>query len=155
MTNRVLEALSQMGITLPKAAAPAANYVPYVIAGNQVIISGQLPIKDGKPHFIGQMGRDFSIEEGQECAKYCGINLLAQLESAVGGDWGRVKRCLRLGVFVNSTADFTDQPKVANGVSDFLVAVLGDAGKHARAAVGVAQLPLGVAVEVDAIFEIA
>lgn len=146
--------LAAKGITLPPSVLPPANYVPYTVSGKMVVISGQLPMQDGKPQFIGKIGRDFSIEQGQECARICGVNILSHLKAAVGGDWSKVKRCVRLGVFVNSPEDFTDQPKVANGVSDMMVELFGEAGKHARAAVGVSQLPLGVAVEVEAMFEL-
>jgi enamine deaminase RidA (YjgF/YER057c/UK114 family) len=154
MSGNIAKKLAAINLVLPEPVAPAANYVPYVVSGNLVVISGQLPMKDGKLQFTGKLGKDISIEQGQEAAKICGINLLAQLRSACGGNLDKVKRCVRLGVFVNSADDFTDQPKVANGVSDLMVAVLGDAGKHARAAVGTNTLPFGVAVEVDAIFEI-
>ncbi len=146
--------LADMGLTLPEASMPAANYVPYAITGNQLVISGQLPMQDGAPQFIGKVGRDWSIEEGQSCAKICGLNILAQTRAALGGDLGKIKRLVRLGVFVNAPDDFTDHPKVANGVSDLMVELLGDKGKHARFAVGVSGLPFGVAVEVDATFEI-
>jgi enamine deaminase RidA (YjgF/YER057c/UK114 family) len=155
MTHPIDQKLAELGIVLPPSVMPLANYVPYVVVGNLVIISGQLPIKDGKPQDIGKVGKEFTAEQAQATAKLCGINILTHLKGACGGDLGRVKRCVRLGVFVNSTDGFTDQPKVANGVSDLMVAVFGEAGKHARAAVGVGQLPLGVAVEVDAMFEIA
>ncbi len=147
--------LAEMGITLPAFSLPAANYVPYTISGNLVYISGTLPMKDGKPQDIGKLGREFTIEQGQGTAKLCGINILASLKHACGGDLSRVKKCVRMGIFVASAEGFTDQPKVANGVSDFMVNLMGDAGKHARFAVGVAELPFGVAVEVDATFEIA
>ena len=137
--------LQSLGIDLPTPTAPAANYVPFTVSGKIVYISGQLPMQDGKPQFIGKLGKDVSIEDGQKCA---------HLKNACGGNLDRVKSCLRMGVFVNSTEEFAEQPKVANGASDFMVEVLGDRGKHARFAVGVAQLPLGVAVEVDATFEI-
>ncbi len=155
MTNKIEDKLTSLGISLPPSVLPAANYVPYVVCGNLVSISGQLPMKDGKPQDIGKVGRDFSIEQAQQTARLCGINILSHLKAACGGDLSRIKRCIRLGVFVNSTEDFVDQPKVANGVSDMMVEILGDAGKHSRAAVGVAQLPFGVAVEVEALFEIA
>jgi enamine deaminase RidA (YjgF/YER057c/UK114 family) len=145
--------LSAMGLDLPAVSPPAANYVPYVISGNYVYFSGTLPMKDGKPQFVGQLGKDFSIEEGQECARLCVLNILSHLKNAIG-DFGKVKRVVRMGVFVNSPASFIDHPKVANGASDLMVGVFGDAGKHARFAVGVAGLPFGVAVEVDATFEI-
>ncbi len=155
MANAIEAKLSSMGITLPASVLPAANYVPYVVSGNMVTVSGQLPMKDGKPQDIGQVGKDISLEQAQGTAKLCGINVLSHLKAACGGDLSKVKRCIRLGVFVNSTPDFTDQPKVANGVSDFMVELFGkEIGSHARAAVGVAQLPFGVAVEVEALFEI-
>ena len=153
--RRIEQTLTELNIVLPAPAAPVASYVPYVVSGNLVVISGQLPMKDGKPQDIGKLGREFSIEQGQQTAKLCAINILVQLKAACGGDLDRVKRCVRLGVFVNSTDNFTDQPKVANGASDLMVAVFGEAGKHARAAVGVNTLPFGVSVEADAIFEIA
>lgn len=146
--------LKDMGIELPQATLPAANYVPVTISGNMLIVSGQLPMKDGKPQFVGKVGREISIEEGMECAKLCGIHILSQTKLALGGDLDRISRLLRLGVFVNSPDEFTDHPKVANGVSNFMVELLGDAGKHARAAVGMSGLPFGVAVEVEALFEI-
>ena len=147
--------LKEKGWELPEAAMPAANYVPTVTTGNMVVISGQLPMKGGKPTGIGKLGHDISIEQGQEVARQCGLNILAHLKVACGGDFSRVKRCVRLGVFVASAEGFTDQPKVANGVSDMMVELFGDKGKHARAAVGVAELPFGVSVEVEALFEIA
>ena len=147
--------LTSLNIILPPSVMPAANYVPYVISGNMVFVSGTLPMKDGKPQDIGKVGKEFTVEQAQATAKLCGINILAHLRAACGGNLDRVKRCVRLGVFVNSAIGFTDQPKVANGVSDMMVAIFGDAGKHARFAVGVSELPFGVAVEVDATFEIA
>jgi enamine deaminase RidA (YjgF/YER057c/UK114 family) len=146
--------LAELNIVLPQPVTPVASYVPYVISGNMVIISGQLPMKDGKPQDIGKVGKEFTIEQAQQTAKLCGINILSQLKAACGDNLDRVKKCVRLGVFVASAPGFIDQPKVANGASDLMVAVFGDAGKHARAAVGVAELPLGVAVEVDAMFEL-
>lgn len=147
--------LNELQITLPEVSLPAANYVPCMISGQHLFVSGQLPMQDGKPQFIGKVGRDFSIEQGQECAKLCGINILAHVQKALGGDLGRIKKLIRLGVFVNAPEDFTDHPKVANGVSDMMVALFGEQGRHARFAVGVSGLPFGVAVEVDATFEIA
>jgi enamine deaminase RidA (YjgF/YER057c/UK114 family) len=147
--------LSSLGLDLPAVSMPAANYVPYVISGNHVYFSGTLPMKDGKPQFVGKVGEGLSIEEGQECAKLCVLNILSHLKNAMGGDLGKVKRVIRLGVFVNAPASFTEHPKVANGASDLMVAIFGDSGKHARFAVGVSGLPFGVAVEVDAVFEIA
>jgi enamine deaminase RidA (YjgF/YER057c/UK114 family) len=146
--------LQELGLTLPEATLPAANYVPCTVAGGMVFVSGQLPMQGGKPQFIGKVGRDYSIEQGQECARICGLNILAHTKFILNGDWGRIKRLVRLGVFVNAPDDFTDHPKVANGVSDMMVGLFGDAGKHARFAVGVSGLPFGVAVEVDATFEL-
>jgi len=146
--------LSSLGLELPAVTMPAANYVPYVISGNMVYFSGTLPMKDGKPQFVGKIGKGLTIEQGQECARLCVLNILSHLKNALGGDLGKVKRVVRLGVFVNAPASFTEHPKVANGASDLMVGVFGDSGKHARFAVGVSGLPFGVAVEVDAAFEI-
>jgi enamine deaminase RidA (YjgF/YER057c/UK114 family) len=146
--------LSSLGFELPAVTMPAANYVPCVISGNMVYVSGTLPMKDGRPQFVGQVGTDFTVEEGQECARLCVLNILAHLKNALGGDLSKVKRVVRMGVFVNSPPAFVEHPKVANGASDLLVGVFGDSGKHARFAVGVSGLPFGVAVEVDATFEI-
>ncbi|MBV8939722.1 MAG: RidA family protein [Alphaproteobacteria bacterium] len=154
MTSIVEQKLKTMGIVLPEPAVPAAAYVPYTISGRQVIISGQLPMKDGKPQGVGKVGGEVSVEQAQEIARLCGLNVLAHLKTACGGNLDRVRKCLRLGVFVHSTPEFTEQPKVANGVSEMMLQLFGEAGKHARAAVGVAQLPFGVAVEVEALFEI-
>ena len=146
--------LKELGITLPEVSLPAANYVPCMISGNTLFVSGQLPMKDGKPQFVGKVGREFSIEQGQECAQLCTINILAHVSKILGGDLSRIGKLIRLGVFVNAPDNFTDHPKVANGASDLMVNLLGDAGKHARFAVGVSGLPFGVAVEVDATFEL-
>ncbi len=146
--------LKELGIDLPTPPAPVASYVPYTFSGNQLFISGQIPLKDGKPQFIGRIGDGLSLEEGQAAARQCAINILAQLDAAVDGELSRVVRCLKLGVFVNAVPGYTQQPEVANGASDLMVAVFGNAGKHARAAVGVGSLPRGVAVEVEAVFEI-
>ncbi len=154
MTNPIIERLLKLGVTLPSPAAPAANYVPYVISGNQLVISGQLPFGQDGLEYVGKTGDDISVEQAQKAAKLCAINILAQANAALAGDLTRVKRLVRLGGFVNATPNFTEHPAVINGASDFMVAALGDAGKHARAAVGVVSLPFGVAVEIDAIFEI-
>ncbi|EKD59871.1 MAG: hypothetical protein ACD_54C01075G0002 [uncultured bacterium] len=145
--------LAELGVTLPDAPAPAANYVPFVVVGNLVHISGQIS-QTSAGLIKGKVGADLDVAAGAEAAKTCAISLLAQLKKACGGDLSRVVRAVKLVGFVNSPADFTDQPKVINGASDFLVAVLGDAGRHARSAVSAASLPLGVAVEIEAIFEI-
>jgi enamine deaminase RidA (YjgF/YER057c/UK114 family) len=152
--SRLEQQLSARGLILPTVSAPAANYVPYTISGNMVFLSGTLPIMDGKPAFIGKLGDNFTIEQGQETARCCVLNILAHLKNALDGDLDRVKRVIRLGVFVNATPDFIDHPKVANGASDLMVELFGDTGRHARFAVGVSGLPFGVAVEVDATFEI-
>ncbi len=140
--------LNQLGIVLPEAAAPVASYVPVVVHGGVAHVSGQLPFVDGALK-TGRLGEDVSLEEGMEAARACGLMILAQLKAA--GVLEQVERVVKLGAFVNSTGDFTDQPKIANGASDLMFEVFGDAGRHARAAVGVPALPLGAAVEVDAI----
>ena len=144
--------LASLQIILPVPPQAVANYVPYVIAENLVIISGQLPLKEGAVAFNGKVGQDLSLEEGQAAARLCAINILTQLKEACGGDLARVKRCVRLGGFVNCGTDFIDHPKVINGASDLMADVFGDIGRHARAAVGVNALPLGSAVEVEATF---
>ncbi|MBW6416506.1 RidA family protein [Celeribacter sp. PS-C1] len=145
--------LSDLGLTLPAAPAPAANYVPYVISGNQLFISGQ--ISNGPDGLIcGKLGADMATEDGAKAAQSCALALLAQANAAVGGDFSKVKRLVKLVGFVNSTAEFTEQPKVVNGASDLMVEVMGDMGRHARSAVSAASLPLGVAVEIEAIFEL-
>jgi enamine deaminase RidA (YjgF/YER057c/UK114 family) len=154
MSGTVEARLKALGLELPVPAAPIANYVPFTRSGSIVVISGQIPFRDGKMHHVGKLGGGMSIEEGQEAARLCALNILAQLKAAAGGDLDTVRRCLRLGGFVNCTPDFTQQPQVVNGASDLMVAVFGDAGKHARTAVGVPSLPGGVAVEVDAMFEL-
>ena len=153
MTDMIATKLAELGLELPQAAAPVAAYVPVVEVGGLLHISGQLPFRDGRI-VTGRLGADVSLEDGQDAARRCALMLVAQIKAAIG-DLARVKRIVKLGVFVNSTPDFTDQPKVANGASDLMVALFGDAGKHARSAVGVAVLPLGAAVEVDAIVQIA
>ncbi len=145
--------LLELGVTLPDAPAPAANYVPYVRTGNQVYISGQIS-RNGATLLTGKLGHDLDVAAGAAAAQSCAVAILAQMKQACGGDWTRFVRMVKLVGFVNSTADFTDQPRVINGASDFLVAVLGDAGRHARSAVSAASLPLGVAVEIEAVFEI-
>lgn len=141
--------LAELGITLPEPAAPVAAYVPVVIAGGLAYVSGQVSIIDGK-RLNGRLGEDLTLEQGVAGARACGLMILAQLKAALGS-LDRVEQVVKLGAFVNSTPDFTDQPKVANGASELMVAVFGEAGKHARSAVGVPSLPLGVAVEVDAV----
>jgi enamine deaminase RidA (YjgF/YER057c/UK114 family) len=145
----IADRLAELGIELPQAAAPVAAYVPVVVAGDLVHVSGQLPFIDGKL-VTGRLGEDVTLEQGTAAARACGLMLLAQLQAALGS-LDRIERIVKLGAFVNSSGDFTDQPKVANGASELMAQVFGEAGKHARSAVGVPVLPLGAAVEVDAI----
>jgi enamine deaminase RidA (YjgF/YER057c/UK114 family) len=152
MTDRIDHKLAELGLSLPAAAAPVAAYVPTVEVNGLLHISGQLPFKDGAV-ITGRLGEDVSLEDGAAAAQACALMLVAQIKAALGG-LHRVERIVKLGVFVNSTADFTDQPKVANGASNLMVELFGEAGKHARSAVGVTALPLGAAVEVDAIVQI-
>ena len=155
MTNEISKRLETLGITLPVAAAPAANYVPYAISGNTLYLSGQLPMEGGKVAVTGIVGKDVALEDAKRAAELCAINILAQASAALGGDLTRIKRLIKINGFVASAQDFTSQHLVINGASDLLVNVLDEAGKHARAAVGMACLPLNAAVEIDAILEIA
>lgn len=145
--------LAEMGVTLPDAPAPAANYVPYVLVGDMLYVSGQIS-RDADGLITGKLGEDMSVDEGAAAAKTCATALLAQVKAACGGDLDRLKRVVKLTGFVNSTSDFRDQPLVINGASDLIGDALGEAGQHARAAVSSPSLPLGVAVEVDGIFQI-
>jgi enamine deaminase RidA (YjgF/YER057c/UK114 family) len=154
MAGKVEGRLAELKIALPQAAAPVANYVPAVRSGDLLFIAGQICQWNGERRFIGKLGGEVSLEQGVEAARLCALNILAQAKGALGGDLDRILRCVRLGAFVNCTPDFTQQPQVANGASNLMVELLGDAGRHARAAVGVNALPGGVAVEVDAVFEI-
>lgn len=153
MSSPIEARLNDLGISLPEAAAPAANYVPFVKTGNQLFISGQLPMEAGKIQVSGKLGEDLSVDDGKRAAKLCAINLLAQAKAATG-DLNKVTRLVKIVGFVNSTPDFTDQPQVINGASDFLVEAMGEIGRHARSAVSAASLPFGAAVEIEAIFEI-
>ncbi|ADO41660.1 RidA family protein [Ketogulonicigenium vulgare] len=153
MTIAIESRLAELGITLPDAPTPAANYVPYLVIGDMVHISGQISMADGAL-IKGRLGDDLDVAAGANAARACALNLLAQLKSACGGDLGRLVRVVKLGGFVNSTPDFTDQPEVVNGASNLMVEVFGDAGRHARSAVGVAALPRGVAVEIEGLFQI-
>jgi len=152
MASQIEQRLSERGIVLPTPGAPGGNYVPFVVAGNLVFMAGQVARADGKMAFVGKVGRDLTIEEGQKAARLCALNLLAQLKAACDGDLDRVARCVRLGGFVNCGPDFLEQPKVVNGASDLMMEALGDNGKHARTAVGVGSLPMDSAVEVEAVF---
>jgi enamine deaminase RidA (YjgF/YER057c/UK114 family) len=153
MSGTIETKLSNMGLQLPDAPAPAANYVPYVIVGDIIYVSGQIS-KDDSGLIVGKLGDTMSVEDGQKAAKVCALNLLAQVKSACGGDLDRLQKVIKLGGFVNSSLDFTDHPAVINGASDFIGDLLGDIGQHARAAVGCSSLPFGVAVEVEGIFQI-
>lgn len=153
MAGKIEAQLKSLGLTLPSAAAPAANYVPFVRSGNLLFVAGQLPMRDGAVACVGLVGGAVTPEEAYEAAKLCGLNLIAQAKAALG-DLDRVLRVVKLTGFVACAAPFSDQPKVINGASDLMVAVFGEAGRHARAAVGSSALPRGAAVEVDAIFEV-
>lgn len=152
--NKIAQRLAELGLEIPSPVAPVANYVPFVHSGNALYISGQVSMA-ATGLIKGKLGADMSVEGGAEAAKACAINLIAQMKAALNGDLSRVRRIVKLTGFVNCTPDFTEQPKVMNGASDLMVQVFGDAGRHARAAVGAPSLPLGAAVEVDAIVEIA
>lgn len=154
MAGTVEQRLKDLGIVLPDAPAPAANYVPYTLQGGILYVSGQLPMQDGRLAWTGKVGIDLPLEEGQNAARACAINLIAQARAACGGDLDRVLRVLKLGGFVNAGPDYADHPKVINGASDLMVAVFGEAGRHARFAVGAGSLPLNAAVEVEAIFAV-
>lgn len=153
MPQTIEEKLAEMGIELPDAPAPAANYVPYVITGDLVFVSGQIS-KDASGLITGKLGDTMDVAQGAAAAKVCALNLLAQVKNACGGDLERLDQVVRLGGFVNATPDFSNHPQVINGASDFIGDLLGDKGAHARAAVGSSSLPLGVAVEIDGIFRI-
>ncbi len=155
MAGRIEARLKQLGIELPNPAAPAANYVPFVVSGKLAFIAGQITVWNGERRFIGKVGREFDVAQGREAARICGLNLIAQIRAAAGDDLDRVARCVKLGGFVNCIDGFEQQPQVVNGASDLMVEVFGDAGKHARFAVGCNALPFNVAVEIDAVFELA
>jgi enamine deaminase RidA (YjgF/YER057c/UK114 family) len=154
MPGKIEARLAELGIELPPPAKPAANYVPTVQTGNLVYVAGQVPMINGEFHYVGKLGRDFSVEEGQACARIVAINILAQLKAACGGDLDRVRRAVKLNGFVNCVEDFGQQPHVINGASELMIQVFGESGRHARSAVGTPGLPFGVAVEIDGVFEI-
>jgi enamine deaminase RidA (YjgF/YER057c/UK114 family) len=154
MTGRVEAKLRDLGINLPTPPAPVASYVPTVTSGNLLFVSGQITSAPEGLKFVGVVGRDMKVEDGKAAARLCAINVLAQVKAACG-DLDRVKRVVKLSVFVNATPEFIQHPEVANGASDLMVEAFGEAGKHARAAMGAGSLPRGVACEVEAIFEIA
>ena len=152
--SKIEQRLQELAMTLPEPPKPVASYVPFTISGKLVTISGQIPIGPDGPRYIGKLGEDITVEDGKAAAQLCALNLVAQLKAACGGDLDKARRCLRLGVFVNAASGFTQHPEVANGASDFIVQLMGEAGRHARAAVGASSLPRGVAVEVEGLFEI-
>ncbi|HDS1775817.1 TPA: RidA family protein [Pseudomonas putida] len=155
MHSTLKQRLDALNIEYPDAPRPGANFVATQQVGNLLYVSGQVPVTSGIDRYVGKVGQDLALEDGQAAACLCALNILAQVDRALGGEFSRVRRCIRLGGFVNAAADFTQHPQVLNGASDLIIAVLGEAGRHARAAVGCNSLPRNVAVEVEAIFEIA
>ena len=151
--NIIDEKLQSLGIIIPSAPKPAANYIPYVITNNLIFISGQVPFINGEIKDTGKVGENIDIDKAKTIARQCGINVISVLKDALDGDLSRVIKCVKLGVFVACTNDFHNQPEVANGVSDLMVEIFGEAGRHARLAVGTNSLPRNIPVEVDAIFE--
>ncbi len=154
MSTKIADRLQELGIELPSAPNPVANYQPYVVSGNLVFLSGQVTIWNGEMLYQGKIGRDFSVDEGYQAARMCGLNLIAQVRAACDGDLDRVKRVVKLGAFVNCIDDFKELPNVVNGASDLMAEVFGDAGRCTRTNAGVPSLPVGFAVEIDGIFEI-
>ena len=154
MSHDIDSRLKELGIVLPEPANPAANYVPYVISGNLVFIAGQIPFWNGDVLHIGKVGADLTVEDATKSAEVCGLNIIAQLKAACDGNLDRVRRCVKIGVFVNCIDGFTQQPQIANGVSDLMVEVFGEAGRHARFAIGTNALPRNCATEADAVFEL-
>ncbi len=154
MSGKIEARLKELGLDIPTPAAPAANYVPFVVSGRHVFLAGQITLWNGELKHVGKLGADLGIKEGQEAARICALNLIAQAKAACDGDLDRMVRWVKIGGYVNSAPDFTDQPKVMNGASDLLVSIFGDKGRHTRSSVGVAALPFNVAVEVDGVFEI-
>ena len=153
MAGSIENRLSELGIELPKVAKPLANYLPFVVTGNLVFVSGQLPMWDGELMLTGKLGDNIQLTDGQTAARYCGLNLIAQVKEACYGDLDRVTAVIKLGGFVNSTADFTEQAKVINGASALRFEIFENKGKHARSAVSCPSLPLGSSVEIDGVFE--
>lgn len=147
--------LSEVGLALPSLSSTAAAYVGFKRSGNLVVVSGQLPLKDGLPLFKGKLGQNISTEQGYEAAQHCALNVLAQLKIAIDGDWDKIVQFIRVGGFVASTSDYVDAPKCVNGASELFLRLFGERGKHARAAIGVVALPADVPVEIEAIVEIA
>jgi enamine deaminase RidA (YjgF/YER057c/UK114 family) len=154
MTHSIDDRLANLGITLPDAPSPAANYLPYILSGNQLLIAGQAAVVDGKHQFVGRLGAELSVADGKAAARLAAINVLAQVKAACFGDWNKLTRCLRICGYLNTTPDFGDHPQVLDGASDFLVAVLGDSGKHVRTVLGATSLRSGTALVIDAVFEL-
>ncbi len=154
MAGTIEARLAELGIELPDAPAPVANYMPYVVSGNLVFLSGQVTILRGEFHYIGKLGREITVEDGYKAARMCGLNLIAQVKAACGGDLDRVRQVVKLGAFVNCVPEFTDLPGVVNGASDLMAEVFGDAGRCTRTNAGAPSLPLDFAVEIDGVFEI-
>jgi len=155
MTGKIESRLKDLGIVLPTPPAPVASYVPFVASGNLVFISGQVTLAADGLKYVGTVGKELTLEDGKAAARLCAVNVIAQVKAAAGGDLDRVKRCVKVTVFVNAIPGFAQHPEVANGASDLFVEVFGDAGRHARAAVGAGSLPRNVATEVEAVFELA
>lgn len=154
MTGKIEQRMAERGIVLPPAMRAMANYVPYTVTGRHVWVAGQGPFLDGKLHYNGRLGENLTIDDGRACARIVGLNILAQVKAACGGDLDRVVRCVKLNGFVNATPDFTHHPEVVNGCSELMIEVFGEAGRHARVAVGAPTLPMGTSVEIDGLFEI-
>ena len=155
MAHPIDERLAKLGVTLPDAPTPAANYLPYLISGNQLWIAGQAAVVDGKHPFVGRLGAERNMADGKAAARLAAINVLAQVKAACNGDWNQLARCVRICGYLNATSEFADHPQVLDGASDFLVAVLGDAGKHVRSVLGASSLRSGTVLVIDAVFEIA
>lgn len=154
MMHPIEARLSNLGVTLPEAPTPAANYLPYILSGNQLLIAGQAAVVDGQHRFIGRLGAELSVADGKAAARLAAINVLAQVKAACFGDWNKLTRCLRICGYLNATPEFADHPQVLDGASDFLVEVLGDSGKHVRTVLGATSLRSRTALVIDAVFEL-